>query len=165
MLGGTLLSTITLGQAGEEIGWRGYALPKLSAHLGIAPASIVLGIIWAVWHLPLFYMRGTDTFGQSFPLYLLQVTALSIAIAWLYAHTHGSLLLAMLMHAAINNTKDIVPAVGQAAGTNPFALNISLLSWLTAGLLWSCALYFAGRVDAEVAVAAHLGLASSAKRS
>ena len=164
MLGGTLLSTITLGQAGEEIGWRGYALPKLSAHLGIAPASILLGIIWAVWHLPLFYMRGTDTFGQSFPLYLLQVTALSVAIAWLYAHTHGSLLLAMLMHAAINNTKDIVPAVGQA-GTNPFALNISLLSWLTAGLLWSCALYFAARMTPSRGSPSHLGLASSAKRS
>jgi membrane protease YdiL (CAAX protease family) len=47
----------------------------------------VLGVIWALWHLPLFYLRGADTYGQSFPVYVLQVTALSIAIAWLYWRT------------------------------------------------------------------------------
>ena len=146
MLAATIGSTLLLGQAGEEIGWRGYALPRLAARFGLARASIVLGIIWAAWHLPLFFIPGTDTTGQSFPLYLLQVTALSVAIAWLYANTNGSLLLTMLMHAAGNNTKDIVPSVVQNA-TNPFALSTSLVAWLTAGLLWVCAGYFLVRMQ------------------
>ena len=45
-------------QAGEEIGWRGYALPRLARDLGLAPASIVLGVIWACWHLPFFFIPG-----------------------------------------------------------------------------------------------------------
>src|SRR4029077_5413333 len=96
-------------QAGEEVGWRGYALPRLAARFGLSGASVVLGVIWATWHLPLFYLRGADTYGQSFVTYLLTVIALSVAMAWVYWNTHGSLLLTMLMHAAINNTKDIVP--------------------------------------------------------
>jgi membrane protease YdiL (CAAX protease family) len=105
-------------QAGEEIGWRGYALPRLARPLGLARASIVLGVIWACWHLPIFFIPGSDTFGQSFNVYLLDVTALSVAMAWLYWRTSGSLLLTMLMHAAVNNTKDIVPSAVSGA-TNP----------------------------------------------
>lgn len=128
-------------QAGEEIGWRGYALPRLADRFGLGPASVVLGTIWAIWHLPLFFFPGADTLGQSFPLYLLQVTALSVAMAWLYWRTGGSLLLVMLLHAAVNNTKDIVPSAVPGA-TNPFALSTSLPAWLTVALLWICAAYF-----------------------
>ncbi len=132
-------------QAGEEIGWRGYALPRLARHLGLARASIVLGVIWACWHLPIFFIRGTDKSGQSFPVYLLGVTALSVAMAWLYWRTNESLLLVMLMHAAVNNTKDIVPSAVVAA-TNPFALSASLVAWLSVVLLWICAIYFLVRM-------------------
>ena len=138
MLAATVFSTAIGGQAGEEIGWRGYALPRLAARFGLARASIMLGVIWACWHLPLFFLPQADTYGQSFPVYLLQVTALSVAIAWLYWRTMGSLLLTMLMHSAINNTKDIVPSTA-TTGTNPFTLNASLVSWLTLALLWICA--------------------------
>jgi hypothetical protein len=72
---------------------------------------------------------------------VLQVTALSVAIAWLYAHTNRSLLLPMLMHAAVNNSKDIVPSAVLGA-TNPFALSTSLVAWLTVAALWICAAYF-----------------------
>lgn len=128
-------------QAGEEIGWRGYALPRLSAGVGLAPASVILGVIWASWHLPLFLFPAADTFGQSFPLYLLQVTALSVAGAWLYWRTGGSLFLVMLLHAAVNNTKDIVPSA-VAGATNPFALSTSLVAWISVTLLWVTAATF-----------------------
>ena len=140
MLAATLGSTILGGQAGEEIGWRGYALPRLAARFGLGGASVLLGVLWAGWHLPLFLVPGADTFGQSFPLYVLQVTALSVAIAWLYARTRASLLLVMLMHAAVNNTKDIVPSAEPNA-TNPWALSHSLVAWLTVVMLWLCAGY------------------------
>src|SRR5262245_53544396 len=96
-------------QAGEEIGWRGYALPRLASRLGLGVASVVLGVIWASWHLPLFFIPGGNV-GESFPTYPLAVTAISVAMAWLYWRTGGSLLLTMLMHAAVNNTASIVRA-------------------------------------------------------
>lgn len=121
-------------QAGEELGWRGYALPRLAARLGLGPASLLLGVIWAVWHLPLFFLRGADTYGQSFPLFLLQVTAISVTMAWLYARTE-SLLLVMLLHAAINNSKDIVPSATSGA-TNVFGWTTSPVARIALALMW-----------------------------
>jgi membrane protease YdiL (CAAX protease family) len=143
MAAATVVSTPV--QAGEEIGWRGYALPRLARYLGLPSASIVLGAIWASWHLPIFSIPGSDTAGQSFLVYLLGVTALSVAMAWLYWRTDGSLLMTMLMHAAINNTKDIVPSA-VAIGASPFALGASLVAWLTTALLWLCAAGFLVRM-------------------
>ena len=141
MLAATVGSTVVGGQSGEEVGWRGYALPRLAARFGLGGGSVLLGLLWACWHLPLFFISGVDTAGQSFPLYLLQVTALSVAMAWLFAHTRGTLLPVMLMHAAVNNTKDIVPSADPNA-TNPWALSHSLVAWMTLVLLWLCAGYF-----------------------
>jgi len=128
-------------QAGEEIGWRGYALPRLATRFGLARASVLLGFIWAAWHLPQFFIPEVDTYGQSFFVYALQVTALSVAIAWLYARTNGSLLLVMLLHSAVNNSKDIVPSALPGANST-FGLSASLVAWLTVTLLWMCAAYF-----------------------
>jgi membrane protease YdiL (CAAX protease family) len=128
-------------QAGEEIGWRGYALPRLAERFGLRAASMLLGLIWALWHLPQFFVRDAAEHGQSFPVFVLQVTALGVAFAWLYARTNGSLLLVMLLHSAINNTKDIFPSATPGA-TNTLGLNASRLAWLTVALLWICAGYF-----------------------
>jgi membrane protease YdiL (CAAX protease family) len=132
-------------QAGEEIGWRGFALPRLARRIGLRLASVVLGVIWALWHLPLFYARGADTYHQSFPLYAASVTAISVAMAWLLAKTRGSLLLVMLMHAAVNNTKDIVPSAG-TPGPTPFGLNAAPAAWIALALLWVAAGWFLVRM-------------------
>jgi CAAX protease family protein len=125
-------------QSGEEIGWRGYALPRLAARIGLARASLVLGLIWAAWHLPLFFVRWSDTWRQSFVLYAATVIALSVAFAWLWERSGGSLLLPMLLHASVNNTKDIVPSA-TPGGTETFGLHASLVAWLTLALFWACA--------------------------
>jgi uncharacterized protein len=132
-MGAILISTPV--QSGEELGWRGYALPRLASRFGLAWASLGLGAIWASWHLPFFFIAGADQIGQSFPVYLLGTTALSVAMAWLYWRTGGSLLLAMLMHAAVNNTTGIVPSA-TAGAMRPFSLDASLAAWLTTGLMW-----------------------------
>jgi hypothetical protein len=62
-------------------------------------------------------------------------------MAWLYWRTNGSLLVVMLMHAAVNNTKDVVPSAMMGA-TNAFALSASLVAWITTAILWTCAIYF-----------------------
>lgn len=126
MLVATLFSTPV--QAGEEIGWRGYALPRLVDRFGFGGGSIVLGVIWALWHIPQFFMPGNDAPIQWFPLFLIQVTAYSVILAWVYMRTNGSLLLTMLMHAAGNNTKDIVPSVASPQ-----------LACIAVTLLWICA--------------------------
>jgi membrane protease YdiL (CAAX protease family) len=139
-----ILAAIVLStpvQAGEEIGWRGYALPRLYARLGLGRASLVLGVIWACWHLPFFFIPGADKSGQSFPLYLLQVTALSVAAAWLYWRTRASLLLVMLMHSAVNQTIGIVPSAAPRT-SGIFSFNASLVAWLTVALLSIGAGYF-----------------------
>ena len=131
-------------QAGEEIGWRGYALPRLAARLGLARASLLLGVIWAGWHLPQFYIADADTYHQSFIVWAPQVVAMSVVFAWLYARTSGSLLLVMLLHSAVNNTKDVVPS----AASNPqgvFGIHASPISWLTLALLWLSAMYLMRR--------------------
>jgi membrane protease YdiL (CAAX protease family) len=141
MFAAAIGSTLLGGQVGEELGWRGYALPRLARIAGLGVASVILGIVWAAWHLPLFFITTADTVGQSFPFYLLQVTALSVAVAWLYMKTNGSLLATMLLHAAINNTKDIVPSALAIPG-NPWALRATMVGWLTLAILWLCAAWF-----------------------
>jgi uncharacterized protein len=134
-------------QSGEEIGWRGYALPRLADRFGFARASIALGLIWAIWHLPLFFLAipGNDEYGQSFPVWALGVTALSVAFAWLYTHSKGSLLLTMLMHSAVNNIPHFVPSA-VANTSDAFSLHASLAAWLTVGFLWITAAYFLVRM-------------------
>jgi membrane protease YdiL (CAAX protease family) len=122
-------------QAGEEIGWRGYALPRLASRVGVAMASVILGVIWSVWHLPLFFIQGSGSDGQSFPIYLLTVTAMSVAMAWLFWRTAGNLFVVMLMHAAINNTSGIVPA-RLAGAVQPFAFDGTPVAWWTVVLAW-----------------------------
>lgn len=136
-------------QAGEEIGWRGFALPRLADRFGLRIASLVLGVIWAIWHLPQFYIAGADTYHQSFLVWGAQVVAMSTAFAWLYSKSGGSLLLVMLMHSAINNSKDIV-ASGAAIAPGVFSLNAPLMAWLGLGLLWISAAYFLARMPPKL---------------
>ena len=137
----TIFSTIIGGQAGEELGWRGYALPRLAARLGLRSAGILIGVVWAAWHLPLFYwFPQADTFRQSFPTYALGVVAISVAMTWLYARTNGSLFLTMLMHSAVNQSTGIVSSAVPGA-TNAFAPSTSAVAWITVATLWAFAIY------------------------
>jgi membrane protease YdiL (CAAX protease family) len=86
----------------EEIGWRGYALPRLQGRMGLLAASLVLGVIWAGMHLPLWLLPDFGFAEQSVPLYVVQVTAVSVLLAWTYDGTGRSVLLSGLAHAAIN---------------------------------------------------------------
>lgn len=129
-------------QAGEEVGWRGYALPRLTKRFGLPLASIILGVVWAVWHLPFFFIPGADNIGQSFPIYIIAVTGLSVAMAWLYWRTNQSLLLTMLMHASIDNTAGIATSPEPATVNNPFSLPHAAFPWITAAVFCASAFWF-----------------------
>jgi membrane protease YdiL (CAAX protease family) len=96
------------GPMGEELGWRGYVLPRLQAKFSPLTSSIILGFIWAVWHLPLFYISNSSQYGNSFLSYIMLVVGFSIFYTWIYKNTKGSLLLACLYHAASNYTSNVV---------------------------------------------------------
>lgn len=91
---------------GEEYGWRGFALPRLQNRTGSLGASLVLGFLWASWHLPMFFIPGspqyTDSFFSSFSRYVCLVTFWSIIMTMLYNRTRGSVLVCMLFHAFLN---------------------------------------------------------------
>ncbi|MFB0537313.1 MAG: type II CAAX prenyl endopeptidase Rce1 family protein, partial [Anaerolineae bacterium] len=84
---------------GEEIGWRGYVLPRLQARFSALVSSLILGVVWGLWHLPRFWVAG-DT--ESFALATLHNIAMAVLFTWVYNNTNGSLLMVTLFHAAIN---------------------------------------------------------------
>ena len=106
---------------------------------------------------PLFFLQGSGSAGQSFPIYLLHVSALAVATSWLYWKTEGSLLLVMLMHASVNNTTGIVPAAVPHA-VDPMSLQGSLVAWVSVVVSWMIALLLISdawgrdRRDAELRV-------------
>jgi membrane protease YdiL (CAAX protease family) len=90
---------------GEELGWRGYALPRLLAQRSALAASLIVGVLWGAWHLPTFFVAGAPQYGLPISAFVLLTMANSIVIAWVYVHARGSVLIASLMHGAINLTQ------------------------------------------------------------
>ncbi len=87
---------------GEELGWRGFALPQMQRRGTALRASVILGAVWGTWHLPL-YLTGSDLRPLSvFAPWVLATIATSILLTWMYNGTGGSLLLIVLFHAASN---------------------------------------------------------------
>jgi membrane protease YdiL (CAAX protease family) len=86
----------------EEFGWRGFALPHLQGLFGWIGAGLILGILWASWHLPMFFVPGSNQHGSSFFKYVFALTAWSLFMTMLYYQTNGSILLCMIFHAAAN---------------------------------------------------------------
>jgi membrane protease YdiL (CAAX protease family) len=87
-----LLLVPGLGGAWEEPGWRGYALPKLQGGRSALLASLILGVLWAFWHLPLMVI------GQIHLTDPLVIVAWTVVFTWIFNNTNGSVLIAMLMH-------------------------------------------------------------------
>ena len=87
---------------GEEIGWRGYALPRLQAGGSALGASLILGPIWGLWHLPLWLTGAPGRTAGLYAAFVVSVMALSVILTWVYNSTGGSLLLVVLLHATFN---------------------------------------------------------------
>lgn len=123
------------GPLGEEFGWRGLALPALEARLSPLWASLLLGILWAVWHLPLFFIAASAQHSLPFGLYFLLTLPVSILITWVYHGSGNSLGLVMLLHAAVNTWSGPLRISPEAAGsTRPLAL-VVIFAWVVALLV------------------------------
>ena len=86
------------GGLGEEIGIRGFALPVLLTRLGPRKASVVIGVFWALWHLPA--LLGQPALIWTAQLFL--CVSLSVVFTYVWLRTGGSILVAILLHGAIN---------------------------------------------------------------
>lgn len=95
----TLILGVILGPLWEEPGWRGFALPRLQEQYGPLIGSVILGVIWAVWHAP-GYLGGWML--STVPALLIYSIGFSILATWLYNNTHGSILLMILLHSSSN---------------------------------------------------------------
>jgi membrane protease YdiL (CAAX protease family) len=91
---------------GEEIGWRGYALPRLQVRYHALYSALVMGVIWSLWHIPLWIHSWNPT---AYAWYSVGVLAKSVFITWIYNSTGGSLLLATLCHATWNTLGSLLP--------------------------------------------------------
>jgi membrane protease YdiL (CAAX protease family) len=98
------VSTFILGgPLGEEPGWRGFALPRLQPLHGPLLGSVILGILWALWHFPLFWSGvWTPPTIPNMVMFIVMITALTIIMTWVFNNAKGSLLITMLMHASFN---------------------------------------------------------------
>ena len=86
----------------EEFGWRGLALPLLQRKLAPFWAGLLLGVIWAAWHIPAFALSGTPQSSWSFPAFFLGVVAISVIMTPMFNAARGSLLVAALFHFQTN---------------------------------------------------------------
>lgn len=105
-----------VGAYPEEYGWRGYALPRLLEKYSPLSASLILGLIWGVWHLPLHFIEGTSQSAIPVWEYLVQTLALSVVYTWLHLRAGGSVFAASLFHAMGNITGAVFPYWVTAAG-------------------------------------------------
>ncbi len=131
----TLLFWLVFGPLPEEPGWRGYALEGLQARRGPMFSTLVVGLVWALWHLPLFFIDSSWQALQvglltgRFWLYMFNILLDSFVYTWIYNSNSRSILAAVLFHFSVN-------AFGEAFALSPRAEVFSfLLAGLAAGLI------------------------------
>lgn len=111
---------LLLGPLGEELGWRGYLLPRVLQRMRPATAAVVVGSIWMLWHLPAFFASGLPQSGMALPVFVIAGIALSVFVTWLFVNAKQSILLAGIVPHAIVN------AYGAATGS---------MTWINAVVL------------------------------
>jgi membrane protease YdiL (CAAX protease family) len=137
-----VFTQLIAGPASEEAGWRGFALPRLQARYSALRSSLILGVIWTFWHLPLFFLKGQTQVGIPFPFYFALVVTLTVYMTWLYNSTGGSLIITTLAHWSFNLTGVLI--------TGPVSLMPASIFYMTASpLLLGVTIWVAVRFGAK----------------
>jgi membrane protease YdiL (CAAX protease family) len=109
---------------GEEIGWRGYVLPRLQAKYSALTSTLILGVIWGFWHLPKYLSHWNAV---SFAWFMVHAMAYAVILTWLYNNTKGSLLLVAISHASSNTAGLFMPMTNTVSSENMNAYIIFVL--------------------------------------
>jgi uncharacterized protein len=96
-----LILALITGAMGEELGWRGFALPRMQSAMSAFTASVILGTIWGFWHLPLWF-AGLGWEDMSFTLFTYNCVAISVIMTWICNNTYGNMMLITIMHLSYN---------------------------------------------------------------
>ena len=125
----TLAFSIFPGSAlGEEIGWRGYALSRLQAGRSALSASLIIGALWGVWHLPLWLTGEPGRTPTLYAGFVLSTIGLSVILTWVHNSTGGSLLMVVVLHATANLPVSLLrDLLGERAATLPLLLYFGLM--------------------------------------
>ena len=136
---GQVVFTLFSGPLAEEAGWRGFALPRLQKKYNALVSSLILGVIWTCWHIPLFFLPGSSQQGIPFPIYLMLVVTLGVYFTWLYNNTRGSLIITVLAHFSFNMSGGFI--AGTLGLLPPMVLYIAAGSMLVLSVV-GVVLYF-----------------------
>ncbi len=117
---------------GEEMGWRGYVLPRLQAKHSALVSSLILGVIWGLWHIPKFLAPGNTSL---FALFMVKTLAEAVLYTWLYNNAKGSLLLTTIFHAAGNTAGVFLPMANTVSGSNMGVLIIAIAIEILAAIV------------------------------
>ncbi len=124
----------------EEIGWMGYVFPKMQRKQSALSASLILGVLWGLWHAPVAdYLGAAAPHGMYwlpfFLAFIAIVTALRVLIVWIYSNTR-SVLLAMLMHASNTGFLVILGSSHISAGQETFLYTLyAVVLWMIVALV------------------------------
>lgn len=130
-----LINHLVAGPLVEELGWRGFALPRLLGRFTPFSASLILGIIWGIWHIPQFLGSDAARDGVSVLLFLFYALCLSVIATWLFVHTGGSVLITILFYFFVNVARGIFGTPFPPSVLNVFVVTVLILA-LDRGLDW-----------------------------
>lgn len=100
---------LLIGGGQEEFGWRGYAQEPLQRRFGVISASLLIGLAWGIWHLPLWVMPGDGHSTYSFLAFLMMTTSISLVYAWIYNASGQKLITVIFFHAMSNTAAPLLP--------------------------------------------------------
>ncbi len=130
---GLVVFQILVRGMGEETGWRGFALPQLQSRWGSLPASLILGLLWALWHVHPANFKGLLSLNGVF--ILANITLTAVIFTWVYNHTGGSVFMAILFHMTLNVVEFVVPIGLLSASLTRYTLQMVLIALFVLGLV------------------------------
>ena len=133
-----LIFVMLLGGGLEEPGWRGFALPRLQKVFSPSASSVILGLLWAFWHFPLFFSAASAQNDLPLGWYIPNAIALAIIFTWLYNKSGGSAFLAIILHGGVNAPSGWYP-IGSTIETAFGPVNsyapLTLSSWIVVAVI------------------------------
>jgi uncharacterized protein len=134
------LVMVLFGGGQEEIGWRGYILPFLESRYGLWTGNIILGVIWAVWHVPLWFIPGSSQVFLPFTAFVIGCVGLSFFFSWVIKFSGGRPLSALVVHGTFNAFIPLFPTIIMEPGVTQVRFWLLEMLVLIAGIIFMISL-------------------------